>query len=151
MTEQKINKSDYTDRKGVVHDSIGENIRSDNNQLSADYLNSIREDERNMFPFFPFKKGKWIEVTDTITSGLHTSDLFYEYGDDSNLVLSERVKFVIVMPDFFTDFTDMKSITYYPSSLFFNNEIKFIIKFVNPVTTDDDGQTIRMMCYVEDE
>ena len=52
MSEQKINKSDYTDRKGVVHDSIGENIRSDNNQLSVDFLNSMSEDERNMFPFF---------------------------------------------------------------------------------------------------
>jgi hypothetical protein len=148
MTEQKINKSDYTDRKGVVHDSIGENIRSDNNQLSADYLNSIREDERNMFPFFPFKKGKWIEVTDTITGGSHTSDLFYEYGDESNLVLSEYVKFMLIVSD---DVTDIGSISYYPGSRFFNNEIKFVIRFVNPVTIDNDGQRIKMMCYVEDE
>lgn len=148
MTEQKINKSDYTDRKGVVHDSIGENIRSDNNQLSADYLNSIREDERNMFPFFPFKKGKWIEVTDIITDGSHTSDLFYEYGDESNLVLSERVKFMFIVYDYVTD---RKSITYYPSLGFFNNEIKFVISFVNPVTADNNGQIINMMCYVEDE
>lgn len=148
MTEQKINKSDFTDRKGVVHPSIGENIRSDNNQLSVDFLNSMSEDERNMFPFFPFKKGKWIEVTDTITGGLHTSDLFYVYSDESNLVLSERVKFMLIMSD---DVTDGNSITYYPSSRFFNNEIKFVISFVNPVTIDNDGQRIKMMCYVEDE
>lgn len=148
MTEQKINKSDYTNRKGVVHDSIGENIRSDNNQLSADYLNSIREDERNMFPFFPFKKGKWIEVTDTITDGSHSSDLFYVYSDASNLVLSERVKFMLVMSD---NVTDRKSITYYPSLRFFKDEIKFVIRFVNPVANDNNGQRIKMMCYVEDE
>lgn len=148
MTEQKINKSDYTDRKGVVHDSVGENIRSDNNQLSVDYLNSMSEDERNMFPFFPFKKGKWVKVTDTITNGTHNSDLFYEYGDNSNLILSERVKFMIIVSD---DVTEGKSITYYPSSRFFNNEIKFVIRFVNTVTDDNNAQRIEMMCYVEDE
>lgn len=148
MTEQKINKSDFTDRKGVVHPSIGENIRSDNNQLSVDFLNSMSEDERNMFPFFPFKKGKWIEVTDTITGGTHTTDLFYEYGDESILVLSERVKFMLIMRD---EFIDENSITYYPSSRFFNNEIKFVIRFLNPVTPNNEGQRITMMCYVEDE
>lgn len=148
MTEQKINKSDYTDRKGVVHSSIGENIRSDNNQLSVDYLNSMSEDERNMFPFFPFKKGKWVTVTDTITNGAHLSDLFYEYGDDSNLVLSEKVKFMITIS---TQMIDETSICYYPSLGYFNGENKFFIRFVSPVSSTYDGQQIIMLCYVEDE
>ena len=148
MTEQKINKSDYTDRKGVVHPSIGENIRSDNNQLSADYLNSMSEEERAIFPFFPFKKGKWVIVTDTVTSGVHLSDLFYEYGDDSNLVLSERVKFMITISD---QMTDGKSICYYPGLKYFNGENKFFIRYVSPVSSTYDGQQIIMLCYVEDE
>ena len=108
----------------------------------------MSEDERNMFPFFPFKKGKWIEVTDTITGGTHTTDLFYEYGDESILVLSERVKFMLIMRD---EFIGENSITYYPSSRFFDNEIKFVIRFLNPVTPNNEGQRITMMCYVEDE
>lgn len=148
MTRQKINKSDYTDRKGVVHSSIGENIRSDNNQLSVDYLNSMSEDERNMFPFFPFKKGKWVTVTDTITNGAHLSDLFYEYGDDSNLVLSEKVKFMITISD---QMTNEKSICYYPGIRYFNGENKFCIKYATPVTSTYEGQQTIMLCYVEDE
>lgn len=148
MTEQKINKSDYTDRKGVVHTSIGENIRSDNNQLSADYLDNMSEDERNMFPFFPFKRGKWVEVTDTITDGAHLSDLFYEYGDESNLVLSERVKFMITISN---QMTDEKSICYYPGIRYYNGENKFFIRYVSPVSATYDGEQIKMLCYVEDE
>lgn len=148
MTEQKINKSDFTDRKGVVHPSIGENIRSDNNQLSPDYIYNMNEEERNMFPFFPFKKGKWIVVTDTITNGEHLSDLFYEYGDDSNLVLSEKVKFMITISN---QITDEKSICYYPGIRYFNGENKFFIKYVAPVSSAFDGQQIIMLCYVEDE
>ena len=148
MTEQKINKSDFVDRKGVVHSGIGENIRSDNNQLSADYINSMSKDERLMFPFFPFKKGKWIAVTDTITNGAHLSDLFYEYGDESNLVLSERVKFMITISD---QTTDGKSICYYPGIRYFNGENKFFIRYVSPVSSTYDGEQIIMLCYVEDE
>ena len=148
MTEQKINKSDFTDRKGVVHPSIGENIRSDNNQLSADYIYNMNEEERNMFPFFPFKKGKWVVVTDTITNGEHLSDLFYEYGDDSNLVLSEKVKFMITISN---QMAVEESICYYPCIRYFNGENKFFIRYVSPVSSAFDGQQIIMLCYVEDE
>lgn len=147
MTEQKINKSDYTDRKGVVHDSIGENIRSDNNQLSADYLNSMSEDKRSMFPFFPFN-GEWILITDTITNGAHNADLFQIAGGNDNLVLDKRVKFVMIMQN---DLTQNKAVSYYPVIRAFEDDYYLIIRFLSGVSSADDGKEIRMLCYVESE
>lgn len=147
MTEQKINKSDYTDRKGVVHDSIGENIRSDNNQLSADYLDSMSKNERNMFPFFPFK-GEWILITDTITNGLHSADLFQFTGGNDNLVLDRRVKFIMIIEN---ELTQDKAVCYYPAIRAYQDDYYLIIRFLSSVSTADDGKEIRMLCYVESE
>lgn len=146
MTEQKINKSDYTDRKGVVHQSIGENIRSDNNQLSVDYLNSMSEEERASFPFLPFSNGEWVNITDTITGGQHSADLMMVAGDDGYLVLDSRVKFAIITSN---NLDQDKSFCYYPTPRLFRETMGFIIRFISPVTTSDNGKTITLMCYVE--
>lgn len=148
MTEQKINESDYTDRKGVVHHSIGENIRSNNNQLSADYLNSMSEEERASFPFFPFKKGKWVEVIDTIDNGKHSANtLLFESGANF-IALNNRVKFAIITKN---ELTGGRAFIYYPSNIFYKDNIYFFIRFSSEAQTEDNGKQITMLCYVEDE
>lgn len=148
MTEQKINKSDFTDRKGVVHDSIGENIRSDNNQLSADYLNSMSEDERLMFPFFPFKKGEWEIAIDTITDRKHTLDKYFIDGTDRSLLVDSRVKYAILID---TDTEDLAGgvLTVIPSMSMNYTSIFFTASL--SAEGVDEGKTINLYLYVEDE
>lgn len=148
MTEQKINKSDFTDRKGVVHDSIGENIRSDNNQLSADYINSMSEDERLMFPFFPFKKGKWETVIDTITDGKHTLNKYFVDGSDRALKVDLMVKYAILVD---TDAEELAGgvLTVIPS-MSMNYTSIFFTSSLSPEGYDE-GKTITLCLYVEDE
>lgn len=148
MTEQKINKSDYTDRKGVVHSSIGENIRSDNNQLSADYFNSMSEDKRLMFPFFPFKKGKWEIAIDTIIDRKHTLDKYFIDGTDRLLLVDSRVKYAILID---TDTEDLAGgvLTVIPSM-----DMNYTsIIFTASISAEgvDEGKTINLYLYVEDE
>jgi len=148
MTEQKINKSDYTDRKGVVHDSVGENIRSDNNQLSVDYLNSMSEGERNMFPFFPFKNVIWEIITDTITAnGYHKTDNYFIYGDNSQLVLDNKVKFIMVIAN---EIGDGKGCVTSQGTIPFVGEEKFNINFIIPAETSDTGKTIAYLALIEE-
>lgn len=148
MTEQKINKSDYTDRKGVVHPSIGENIRSDNNQLSADYLNSMSEDERASFPFFPFKKGKWVEVTDTITNNTHAVDKYFITGSKINIRVDFKVKYALVAESEID--ADYSGISYVVARMEADSNFT-IIKFNSSLpTTDLNGKKIVMFFYVED-
>lgn len=148
MTEQKINMSDYTDRKGVVHSSIGENIRSDNNQLSVDYLNSMSEDKRLMFPFFPFKKGKWEIAIDTITNGNHTLDKYFIDGTGEKLLVDSRVKYAILID---TDAEDLAGgvLTVIPSMSMNYTSIFFTASL--SVEGFDEGKTINLYLYVEDE
>lgn len=148
MTRQKINKSDYTDRKGVVHSSIGENIRSDNNQLSVDYLNSMSEDERLMFPFFPFKKGKWEKVIDIITSNTHSTDKHFISSSDNALSVDYRVKFAIVI----NSEIDAKysGISYVVPRKEIDGNFTHI-QFSGNLLPTDDGKLIEMCFYVEDE
>lgn len=152
MTEQKINMSDYTDRKGVVHSSIGENIRSDNNGLFIDnFLDSYYElsaDERLNFPFFPFKKGKWTVVTDTITNGKHTSDLYFVKGDENGLVLNEKITYAIIIDNEMS--TENGLIRYFPSKINYNKKPCFFIGFNGAVSASDNGKKLKLMCYVED-
>lgn len=148
MTEQKINKSDFVDRKGAVHDSIGENIRSDNNQLSADYLNSMSEEERASFPFFPFKKGKWVEVIDTIDNERHSANTLLFEGGTNFLVLDNRVKFAIITKN---ELTGGSAFIYYPNNMFYRDDVYFFIRFASEPKSTDNGKQITMLCYVEDE
>lgn len=148
MTEQKINKSNYTDRKGVVHSSIGENIRSDNNQLSADYLNSMSEDKRLMFPFFPFKKGKWEIAIDTITDRKHTLDKYFIDGTDRALLVDYRVKYAILI-DTDTEGLAGGVLTVIPS-MYMNYTAIFFTNSLSPEGVDE-RKTINLYLYVEDE
>lgn len=147
MTEQKINKSDYTDRKGVVHPSIGENIRSDNNQLSVDYLNSMSKDERNMFPFFPFKKGKWEKVIDTITDNVHTADKYFISSTNDELRVDYRVKYVIPLS---TEVSVSYSGIIYVVPRKLSNPFTYI-KFNSSLPDTENGKNIEFLFYVEDE
>lgn len=146
MTEQKINKSNFVDRKGVVHASIGENIRSDNNQLSSDYINSMSEDERNMFPFFPFKKGKWETAIDIITDRKHTLNKYFIDGSDRALVVDPRVKYAILVD------TDAEKaggvLTVIPSTSM--NYTSIFFASPTDVEDGDNGKTITLYLYVED-
>lgn len=149
MSKQKINKSDFTDRKGVVHSSIGENIRSDNNQLSAHYLNSMSEDERLMFPFFPFNKGKWVRVVDTITNNTHTLDKYYITGSKINVRVDYKVKYAIVINSEID--ADYSAISYIVPRTETDSNFT-IIKFYTILPTIDlSGKKIEMLFYVEDE
>lgn len=148
MTEQKINKSDFVDRKGVVHSSIGENIRSDNNQLSADYINSMSEDERLMFPFFPFKKGKWETAIDTITDMKHTLTKYFVDGTDRELKVDSRVKYAILVD------TNAEELAGGVSTVIPSMSMNYTsIFFTSPVSPEgvDEGKTIILYLYVEDE
>lgn len=147
MTEQKINKSDFTDRKGVVHDSIGENIRSDNNQLSADYINSMSEDERLMFPFFPFKKGKWEKVVDTITDSVHTADKYFISSTNNEMIVDYRVKYVILLA---SEVTASFSGVIYVVPQKGRSPFTYI-RFNSALSDTENGKNIEFLFYVEDE
>lgn len=148
MTEQKINKSDFTDRKGVVHPSIGENIRSDNNQLSADYLNNLSEAERNMLPFFPFKNARWETITDTITAdGKHETDIYFVKGGVSQLILDEKIKFIIVVNN---DFSEKKGCITSQGAGIYNDEKIFNIFFIENITASDAGKSIIFLALIGD-
>ena len=146
MTEQKINKSDFVDRKGVAHPSIGENIRSDNNQLSVDYLNNMSEEERNMFPFFPFKKGKWETAIDTITNGKHNLNKYFIDGLPESLLVDYRVKYAFIA---YSNIADPGAclISTVPTD---NATLIFFSDAINLVN-DSEGKTIILYLYVEDE
>ena len=149
MTEQKINKSDFVDRKGVVHDSVGENIRSDNNQLSTDYLNDMSEEERASFPFFPFKKGKWVKVVDTITDGLHSVDKYFISGSKINLRVDYKVKFAFIQNSEID--VDYAGILFTVPRITDTGNFT-IIKFnSNLPGTITENKKINLFFYVEDE
>jgi hypothetical protein len=148
MTDQKINKSDYTDRKGVVHPSIGENIRSDNNQLSSDYLNNMSEDERASFPFFPFKKGKWEKAIDIITDRKHTLNKYFIDGSDRALEVDPRVKYAI-LADTTAETLASGVLTVVP--IMSINVTRIFFAATTDIDGKDEGETNTLYLYVEDE
>lgn len=147
MSEQKINKSDYTDRKGVVHSSIGENIRSDNNGLFIDnFLDSYYElsaDERLNFPFFPFKKGKWDKTTVSIyvdSSGkkyyksdskykpsgeVYADNIKIESGKFAILIEASSRKVVIVSQAMYNEYDRQILVVNLPSAENFSANVTF--------------------------
>lgn len=147
MTEQKINMSDYTDRKGVVHSSIGENIRSDNNQLSVDYLNSMSEEERAVFPFFPFKKGKWEKVIDTIVNRKHTLNKYFISGTDRAVEVDPRVKYAILAD---TTIETMSGGILAVIPIMPINVTRIFFTATLDIEGKDNGKTSTLYLYVED-
>lgn len=80
MTEQKINKSDYTDSNNKVWESIGENIREGSKNLKTTF-NNLDENELQKLPVIPIK-GHWEYITDTVGSTLLHS--FSNYSINSS-------------------------------------------------------------------
>nr|DAG85224.1 MAG TPA: hypothetical protein [Caudoviricetes sp.] len=68
MTEQKINKSDYTDSNNKVWGSVGENIRKGSKNLKTTFDN-LDENELQKLPVMPIK-GHWEYIVDTVDSSL---------------------------------------------------------------------------------
>lgn len=79
MTEQKINKSDYTDSNNKVWGSVGENIRKGSKNLKTTFDN-LDENELKKLPVIPIK-GHWEYITDTVNSTLLHS--FSDYSINS--------------------------------------------------------------------
>lgn len=80
MTEQKINKSDYTDSNNKVWESIGENIRNGSKNLKTTF-NNLDQNELQKLPVIPIK-GHWEYITDTVDSTLFHS--FSNYSINSS-------------------------------------------------------------------
>lgn len=80
MTEQKINKSDYTDSNNKVWESVGENIRKGSKNLKTTFDN-LDENELQKLPVIPIK-GHWEYITDTVDSNLLHS--FSNYSINSS-------------------------------------------------------------------
>ena len=80
MTEQKINKSDYTDSNNKVWGSVGENIRKGSKNLKTTFDN-LDQNELQKLPVIPIK-GHWEYITDTVDSTLLHS--FSDYCIDSS-------------------------------------------------------------------
>lgn len=80
MTEQKINKSDYTDSNNKVWESVGENIRKGSKNLKTTFDN-LDENELQKLPVIPIK-GHWEYIIDTVDSNLLHS--FSNYSINSN-------------------------------------------------------------------
>lgn len=83
MTNQKINKSDYTDSNNKVWGSIGENIRNGSksyDSLKASFDN-LDEYALQNFPLIPIK-GHWEYVVDTV--GKDLIHYFSKYSVDSS-------------------------------------------------------------------
>lgn len=80
MTEQKINKSDYTDSNNKVWESVGENIRKGSKNLKTTFDN-LDENELQKLPVIPIK-GHWEYIIDTVDSTLLHS--FSNYSIDSS-------------------------------------------------------------------
>lgn len=79
MTEQKINRSDYTDSNNKVWGSVGENIRNGSKNLKTTFDN-LDENELQKLPVIPIK-GHWEYIVDIVDSNLLHS--FSNYSIDS--------------------------------------------------------------------
>lgn len=80
MTEQKINKSDYTDSNNKVWESVGENIRKGSKNLKTTFDN-LDENELQKLPVIPIK-GHWEYIMDMVDSTLLHS--FSNYSINSS-------------------------------------------------------------------
>lgn len=80
MTEQNINKSDYTDSNNKVWESVGENIRKGSKNLKTTFDN-LDKNELLKLPVIPIK-GHWEYIIDTVDSSLLHS--FSNYSINSS-------------------------------------------------------------------
>lgn len=109
MSEKNIYPADNVDKNGVAYPTVGENIRNGKNSASLDFTSSddvnnwlfdtLSEQGRMALPIFPFKKGKWVKVVDTITDdGLHSLDRLVDIthpSSNNKVFFIPKVKHVI--------------------------------------------------------
>lgn len=96
MTEQKINKSDYTDSNNKVWESVGENIRKGSKNLKTTFDN-LDENELQNLPVIPIK-GHWEYIIDTVNSTLVHSFSNYSIGSsDHHVELNCKIYSIIIV------------------------------------------------------
>lgn len=100
MTEQKINKSDYTDSNGKVWGSVGENIRNGSKSFESlkSTFNNLDENVLQELPIIPIK-GHWEYVTDTVVapSYNHIFSNYFIDGDNICANLSCKIYLIILV------------------------------------------------------
>lgn len=96
MTEQKINKSDYTDSNNKVWGSVGENIRKGSKNLKTTFDN-LDENELQMLPVIPIK-GHWEYIIDTVNSTLlHSFSNYSINSSDRHAELQCKIYSIIII------------------------------------------------------
>lgn len=144
MTEQKINKSDYTDSNGKVWGSVGENIR--NGSKSFESLKSTFENLDEIvlqnLPIIPIK-GKWEYVVDTVDapSYMHNFSNYFVDGDTTYAELSCKIYLIILIN---SDNSNPRQSTCFP--FIKNNET--YIHFIANATTPAKNE---YLIYIGDE
>lgn len=99
MTEQKINKSAFTDSNNKVWGSVGENIRngSKSYQSLKSTFDNIDENELQNLPVIPVK-GHWEYITDRVDSTLLHSFSNYSINSDNRYAeLSCKIYSIILV------------------------------------------------------
>jgi hypothetical protein len=96
MTEQKINKSDYTDSNNKVWESVGENIRKGSKNLKSTFDN-LDENELFKLPVIPIK-GHWEYIIDTVNSTLlHSFSNYCINSSNRHAELSCKIYSIILI------------------------------------------------------
>lgn len=99
MTEQKINKSDYTDSNNKVWGSIGENIRNGSKSYESlkSSFDNLDEIALQNFPLIPIK-GHWEYVIDTVGLDLiHSFSEYFVTADDGYAELRCKIYSIILV------------------------------------------------------
>ena len=96
------------------------------------------------FRFFPFKKGKWVNVVDTITNGLHSVNKYSISGSKLILRVDYKVKYAIVISsELDTDYSGISHIV--PRTT--DTENFTIIKFYKSLP-ETDLNNKKLICFL---
>lgn len=157
MSEKNIYPADNVDKDGVAYPTVGENIRNGKNSASLDFTSSddvnnwmfdtLSEDERMSFPIFPFSKGKWVDVVDTITNGKHEVT---EAIDSSSqyVIFSNQYKFAIVT---YSDVTVYTKASISQGTTNFRGEQCLFIHFLSSVNEGENGKVLKIKLFKTEE
>ena len=140
MTEQKINKSDYTDSNNKVWESVGENIRKGSKNLKTTFDN-LDENELKKLPVIPIK-GHWEYIIDTVDSSLLHS--FSNYSINSSDRYAELQCKIYSIININTDNTEPSQSICLP---FVNGDITYI-EFLANATVECVNE---FLIYIGDE
>lgn len=140
MTEQKINKSDYTDSNNKVWRSVGENIRKGSKNLKTTFDN-LDENELKKLPVIPIK-GHWEYITDTVDSTLlHSFSDYSINSSDRHAELQCKIYSIIIVE---SDNTEPSQSICLP---FINGDITYV-EFLANATVECINQ---FLIYIGDE